>query len=94
MLNLTWEASRPAIKGSPPSFVMLNLYLEAGMPAAAPPAPADEWISLREAASGTPYSQEYLSLLARTGKIDAVKRGGTWHTTRSALKAYRKSVGR
>ena len=72
----------------------LNLYLEAGMPAAVPPAPADEWIPLREAASGTPYSQEYLSLLARTGKIDAVKRDRAWYTTRSALEAYRKSVGR
>ena len=31
-----------------------NLYLEACNPVASPPAPGDEWISLREAASGTP----------------------------------------
>jgi hypothetical protein len=70
----------------------LNLYLEACTPATAPPRLEDEWISLRDAADGTPYSQEYLSLLARSGRIEAVKRGRVWFTTRTAVEEYRKSV--
>lgn len=70
----------------------LTLYLEACTPQVAPPQPADEWIPLREAAPGTPYSQEYLSLLARTGRLEAVKRGRIWFTTRAALAAYQASL--
>jgi len=70
----------------------LNLYLEASMPVITAPEPEDEWIPLREAALGTPYSQEYLSLLARTGRIEAVKRGRVWYTTRKTVAEYRKSV--
>ena len=32
-----------------------------------------------------PYGQEYLSLLARTGKIDAFKEGRNWLTTKDAV---------
>ena len=39
------------------------------------------------------YCQEYLSLLARTGRLEAVKRGRNWVTTRAAVAAYRASVG-
>lgn len=70
----------------------LNLYLEACTPQTLPPTVQDEWISLREATAGTPYSQEYLSLLARSGRIEAIKRGRVWYTTRRAVKAYRDSV--
>ncbi len=70
----------------------LTLYLEACTPRAGPPAPEDEWIPLRDAARGTPYSQEYLSLLARKGRLEAVKRGRVWYTTRRAVAAYRESV--
>jgi Fic family protein len=70
----------------------LNLYLEACTPAIAAPSIESEWIPLREAAEGTPYSQEYLSLLARTGRIEAVKRGRVWYTTRAAVVEYRKLV--
>jgi len=35
------------------------------------------------------YSQEYLSLLARKGRIDAYKEGRVWLTTKSAVKAYK-----
>jgi hypothetical protein len=48
---------------------------------------------LREAAQGTPYSQEYLSLLARRGRLEAMKRGRVWYTTRRAVADYRRSVG-
>jgi Fic family protein len=70
----------------------LNLYLEACEPRTGPPAPEDEWIPLREAAQGTPYSQEYLSLLARAGRLEAIKRGRNWYTTRRAVAAYQESV--
>lgn len=35
-----------------------------------------------------PYGQEYISLLARQGKIDAHKEGRNWLTTRKAVEEY------
>jgi Fic family protein len=35
-----------------------------------------------------PYSQEYLSLLARKGAIDAYKEGNNWLSTKAAVKSY------
>lgn len=35
-----------------------------------------------------PYGQEYISLLARTGKIDAYKEGRNWLTTKEAVESY------
>ncbi|MBL1280856.1 MAG: Fic family protein [Fluviicola sp.] len=35
-----------------------------------------------------PYGQEYVSLLARTGKIDAHKEGRNWVTTKKAIEDY------
>jgi len=70
----------------------LNIYLDAGTPQSAPPADEDAWIPLREATAGTPYSQEYLSLLARSGRLEAMKRGRVWYTTRRAVAAYRASL--
>jgi Fic family protein len=37
---------------------------------------------------GSPYGQEYVSLLARTGKIDAYKEGRNWYTTKEAIDDY------
>ncbi|WP_229212550.1 Fic family protein [Dyadobacter soli] len=37
---------------------------------------------------GVPYGQEYVSLLARQGKIDAYKEGNVWYTSREAVKDY------
>lgn len=34
------------------------------------------------------YGQEYISLLARTGKIDAYKEGRNWYTTKEAIENY------
>lgn len=34
------------------------------------------------------YGQEYISLLARQGKIDAYKEGRVWYTTEQAIKDY------
>ena len=72
----------------------LTLYLEACTPRTGPPAPDDEWIPLRKVAQFTPYTQEYLSLLARKGRLEAIKRGRVWYTTRRAVTAYLASVGR
>jgi len=71
----------------------LTLYLEACAPKMKRPSPNDQWISLAQAAEDTPYSQEYLSLLARQGRIEAIKRGRVWYTSRKAIKAYRDSLG-
>jgi excisionase family DNA binding protein len=47
-------------------------------------------ISLEEASKSTGLSQEYLSLLARKGSIDAFKIGRKWMTTKKALEKYLK----
>lgn len=46
-------------------------------------------LTLAEASRGTPYGAKYLNLLARTGKLDASKRGREWHTTKGAIEQYR-----
>jgi Fic family protein len=51
-------------------------------------------VPLRELAKISPYSQEYLSLAARKGHLDATKIGDTWHATRRALDEYCKEHGR
>jgi len=67
----------------------LNLYLEALEPNRSED---DEWISLAEATKHCKHSQEYLSLLARKGKLEAIKIGRNWKTTRKALKEYLRKV--
>ncbi|MFA4819809.1 MAG: Fic family protein [Candidatus Aenigmatarchaeota archaeon] len=51
-----------------------------------------EYISIKEATKGTPYTQEYLSLLARKGNLDAIKLSRNWVTTRKAVENYIKNV--
>ena len=48
----------------------------------------EELIPLRTLADGTPYSQEYLSLRARQGALDAVKIGKKWFSSKRAVKQY------
>ena len=48
----------------------------------------DELIPLKELAHETPYSQEYLSLRARQGALDAVKIGKKWFSSKRAVKQY------
>jgi Fic family protein len=48
----------------------------------------DELRPLKELAVETPYSQEYLSLRARQGLLDAVKIGKTWHSPKRAVEQY------
>ena len=45
-------------------------------------------ISISVAAQATPYSAEYLSLLARIGKLKAVKISRDWLTTEWAVREY------
>ena len=52
------------------------------------------FISLREASKYCDYSQEYLSLLARKGKLSAIKLNKEWVTTRDALEEYVESQNR
>ena len=49
-------------------------------------------IPIKELAEYTLYSQEYLSLRARQGKLDAVKIENVWHSSKRALKEYISSV--
>lgn len=52
------------------------------------PPPADELISLAEAAEIGGFTQPHLSLLARRGKLWAIKIGRNWLTTKAALEEY------
>ncbi len=54
----------------------------------------DELIPLKELARISPYSQDYLSLRARQGKLDAVRIGRVWHSTRSSLNEYLENIER
>ena len=72
----------------------LTLYLNASKKQTVKPSKETEWISLTQAAQGTPYSQEYLSLLARMGRIEAVKQGRNWLTTRDAISNYIKTLSK
>ena len=47
-----------------------------------------ELMALSDLAKKTPYSQEYLSLLARRGILPAAKINGVWHSTREELEKY------
>ena len=48
----------------------------------------EKYFPIRVIYKDTPYSQEYVSLLARRGKIEAVKFGRNWYTTKDAVKKY------
>lgn len=49
-------------------------------------------VTLSELSKKSEYSQEYLSLRARQGKLDAVKIENIWYSSKRALKDYEKSV--
>ncbi|MCY4491087.1 MAG: hypothetical protein OXC46_06455 [Thaumarchaeota archaeon] len=50
--------------------------------------PREKLLPLSKLAKNTPHSAEYWSLLARKGRIDAIKEGKTWKTSRKIIKAY------
>lgn len=53
---------------------------------------SDEYVPLSTLARKFPYSQEYLSLLARQGKIDAHKKARNWLATEKSVSDYIKSL--
>jgi len=53
-----------------------------------------EVLTLAEASRRTRISQEYLGLLARTGRLGAFRRGGRWAVTAGDLEKYMESVKR
>jgi Fic family protein len=50
--------------------------------------PESRLVPLAQLAQGTPYSQEYLSLRARQGALEAIKVGRSWQASRRALGEY------
>jgi Fic family protein len=66
----------------------LDLYLRAIEPTKEP------LQSVTQAAAGTPFSAEYLSLLARKGRIPAIKVRRNWMITKSAIREYMKETER
>lgn len=61
----------------------LDLYLLSKKPRK-----EDVFLPLAKLAKNTPYSAEYLSLLARKGRIDAIKEGKTWKSTKKIIDTY------
>jgi Fic family protein len=50
--------------------------------------PNEKYLPISEVYKDTPYSQEYISLLARRGKVEAVKFGRNWYMTKDAARKY------
>jgi Fic family protein len=91
-----YRALNQANKGDYEKFILLvaqalerslDLYLESsgalGM---------NEYVPLSVLAKKFPYSQEYLSLLARQGKIDAHKKARNWLATEKSVSDYLSSL--
>ncbi len=49
---------------------------------------SEKYISLSELAKSTKYTEKYLNLLARSGKLEAHKESRNWLTTKEALARY------
>jgi Fic family protein len=67
---------------------MLDLYLNALVPTTKD----NELLPLSILAKETPYSQEYLSLLVRKGRLSAVKIDGVWNSSREKIRKYMESI--
>lgn len=63
----------------------LDIYLKVIMPKNRS---KEKYISLAELAKTTKFSDKYLNLLARNGKLEAHKEGRNWLTTKESLKNY------
>lgn len=69
----------------------LTWYLEAVLPERKK-RPEDKWQLLSKLAPKTPYSQEYLSFMARRGLFEAVKKGRNWYSNARAIDDYIRKV--
>ena len=65
----------------------LDLYLEACVSS-----PEVPYQSLSALAQVSGYSADYLGWLIRKGRIDAVKRGKFWYSTKDAIEQYKAEV--
>jgi len=83
------EALREADQGNPEAFVnfiarsaerVLDIYLNA--------IEEPVVLTLKEAAELSPYSEDYLGLLARRGRVAAFKKGSRWMITKDELDEY------
>jgi Fic family protein len=83
-----------ADKGDPAPFVMfiaqsvqrsLDIYLNILTPSRKA---KEQFITLKELADDYRFSAKYLNLLARTGKLEAHKKGRLWYSSQEALKRY------
>ncbi len=63
----------------------LNIYLKTLKPVRTK---SKKYLLLSEIAKQTPYSEKYLNLLSRYGKIEAHKEGRNWVTSVDAIKKY------
>jgi Fic family protein len=52
------------------------------------------YITLQEAAKLSTYSMEYLSYLARNGRLSSIKIRRNWMTTREAIRDYTEKVNK
>lgn len=66
---------------------VLDLYLNALTPTTRD----NELLPLSELSRETIHSQEYLSLLARKGRLPAVKIDGVWHSSREKMRRYKET---
>ena len=71
----------------------LSIYLNT-LKSAAEPSERHGYIPLSEATQHCGYGIEYLSYLARTGRLGAVKIGSKWMTTREALEEYASRIAK
>jgi len=69
----------------------LNIYLKTLVPSKVK---SSKYFLLSEIAKHTPYTEKYLNLLSRHGKIDAHKEGRNWVTSIEAVKKYREERDR
>lgn len=63
----------------------MNIYLKAIQSGSSP---TDRLIPLSELSKHSQFSEKYLNLLARSGKLEAHKDGRNWLSSKSALKNY------
>jgi len=72
-------------------FIIVGVLLSMDVCAIAP-SPEDAYQPLSALAAPSGYSVDYLGWLVRRGRIEAVKRGGHWHSTPEAIARYKAEV--
>jgi Fic family protein len=92
-----YDALDKADKGKPEKFVQfvaqaversMNIYLKTLLPIKSK---QEKYLPLSELAKKTPYSEKYLNLLSRQGKIEAHKEKRNWLATPEAVERYQKN---